>query len=363
MIGKKQDWDMVKQGFPSFWEGTPVKTCFFAVTAPKTTPIVSKLALREPLRPEDRWLDKDLILNNMLHEIAHTYYGGYSFPNLWVDLGPGVPAAFMGASIHFGKESIWFDGEHILKNWDDMSLLSMEENHPLWKKLLELTEFLSMNAQGRYHVSMTDLGGSLDIAAYFRGTQQLIYDMMDDPAEVEALIERIDPVWIEVFQKTHGLIQRHMDGCTDWLNLWCPGSSYAVQCDLAAVLSPALFEKFTIPSLLRQTSFLDRSMYHLHMYDKPAQSAHLDRMLEIAGLTGFAFIAESYGKDSSDDCWFKYYRRIQDKGKRLMIDRFSPGGLEKLVKTLSPTGLYIRTECLSETEALDLMEKVEKWSC
>lgn len=362
MLANKQNWDIAKRGFSVFWEGTPVKTCLFAVTAPKTSSPDSNLVLMKPMRPEDRWLDKDLILNNMLYEIEHTFYGGYAFPNLWVDLGPGVPAAFMGASCYFGKDSIWFDGEHILKNWEDMNRLSMDGNHFLWKKLLELTEYFCIHAESRYHVSMTDLGGSLDIGACFRGTQQFIYDMLDDPAEVKKLIERIDMVWIEIFQKTNHLIHRYMDGCTDWLNLWCPGSSYAVQCDLAAAMSPGLFEEFAIPSLARQASFLDRSMYHLHMYDKPAQSAQLDMMLEIANLTGFAFIAESYGKDSSDDCWFKYYKRIQDKRKRLMIDRFSPGGLEKLVKTLSPTGLYIRAECQSEGEALDLMEKVERWN-
>ena len=358
----KQDCDTAKQSFTAFWEDKPAKSCFFAVTAPRSRPIDLGLEIMEPARHEDRWLDKALILNNSLYEFAHTYYGGMAFPNLWIDLGPGVPAAFMGASHFFGDGSIWYDGEHLLKDWTDADKLAFNYESFMWKKLLELTQYYCANSNGNFRVSITDLGGSLDIAAYFRGTQQLIYDMIDDTGEVKRLVERIDRVWIETFQKTHAVINEYMDGCTDWLNLWCPGTCYAVQCDLAAVLSPSLFEEFALPSLIRQTEFLDRSMFHLHMYDKPAQSAQLDMMLGVKSLTGFAFIAESYDKDSSDDRWFKYYRRIQDEGKRLMIDRFSPAGLEKLVKTLSLDGLYIRTECQTEGKAIDLMEKVEKWS-
>lgn len=358
----KEDWEQVKQGFAAFWEGRPKGRCAFAATAPRDVPLLPGLERREPRRHEDRWLDPELILNNALYEFAHTFYGGLAFPNLWVDLGPGVPAAFLGAQHFFGEESIWYDGEHLLQDWQQAQNLEFRRDSLLWRKLLEFTQYYCDNAGGNFCVSITDLGGSLDIAAAFRGTQQIIYDMLDDPDEVAALIETIDWVWLEAYQTTRAIIGQSMEGTTDWLNLWCPGTSYAVQCDLAAVMSPALFERFAVPSLLRQTQFLDRSMFHLHMYDKPAQAAQLDILLDLPRLSGIAFIAESYDKDTSDDRWFPYYRRIQEKGKRLMIDRFSPEGLEKLVKSLSPDGLYLRTECRTQAQALQCMENVEKWS-
>jgi hypothetical protein len=40
----------------------------------------------------------------------------------------------------------------------------------------------------------------------------------------------------------------------------------------------------------------------------------------------------------------------------------SPEGIEKLLDNISPKGLHISARCKCETEADELIKKVEKWS-
>lgn len=360
----KEDWEKAKERLTAFWQGEVIDRCCVAVTAPRNRPVDSKIKFIEPKNLEDKWTNAKLILNNMIYQFSNTFYGGEAFPNLWIDLGPGVEAGFIGAKHYFGEDSIWYDGEHLIEDWVNMPEIKMNYESEMWKWLMEMTRYYSENANGNFHVSITDLGGTLDIVAYLRGAEQALYDMIDNPYEVKSLCQKIDDIWIKTFDKNNEIVNQFMNGCSDWMNIWCPGTVYSVQCDLATMSSPSQYCEFVLPSIERQVNHLDFSMYHLHMFDTPGLSEQLDIMLNIDRLTGIAFIPElqPLGMDHADERWFKYYKRIQEKGKRLMLFGVKPQSVEKLIKNLSVEGLHIHCNCDSEDEAREVLKKVEKWS-
>ena len=357
----KQDWETAKNRLERFWEGS-LDGCCLSVVAPRDKPAYNKIKYITPKNTTDRWKNKELRLNNFLYEFSATFYGGEAFPNLWVDAGPGSAAAFIGSAPHFSDDCIWF--EHNKENYDLKSLLpfKIDKNCEWWHFLWELTEYFCENANGDYFVSVNDLGGTLDILASLRGTQQVLFDIMDQPQAVKTAVNQINDIWLEVFEKNYTLINKYMDGCSDWMNVWCHKPAYSVQCDIATMMSPDQYEEFVKPSIEKQVNSMDYSMYHLHMHDNPCLSAQLDMMLKIKNLSGIAFIPEPLGSHHDEEKWFPYYERIQKSGKKLIMFSVNPQSVLKLMKRLSPHGLHIQTYCACETDANDLLHAAKKYT-
>jgi predicted GIY-YIG superfamily endonuclease len=58
------------------------------------------------------------------------------------------------------------------------------------------------------------------------------------------------------------------------------------------------------------------------------------------------------------------YRSIKRyrPGKRNRDAGGNPKEIEKILKYVSPKGLYMQTNCDTEDDALDLLKQVKKWS-
>jgi hypothetical protein len=231
----------------------------------------------------------------------------------------------------------------------------------MWRVVNGITEFFCKNAKNKYFVSMTDLGGSLDIIATLRGTQNLLYDLYDYPEEVKTLIETTDEIWLEVYDKLQKLAGSYIDGMCTWLPVWCKERMYTLQCDFSVMISPSQFEEFVKPTLAKQANFLDKAIYHL---DGPEQIKHLDQILDIEGINGIEFVPMPTGNylDTGNEIWYPLYKKIQEKGKILILRCMNPSKIEKLLENNSPKGLFITTTCDTEDESKDLLKKVEKWS-
>ena len=139
----------------------------------------------------------------------------------------------------------------------------------------------------------------------------------------------------------------------------CIRDRYPIQCDFAAMISPQAFAEFVLPSLVEQCQRLDRTIYHL---DGPGQINHLDYLLEIPELTGIQWTPGAGNPEVDSSCWFPLYKKIQAKGKRLVLLGVDKKRIEKLLKEISPEGLLITTLCESKEEGEQILEKVKKWS-
>jgi 5-methyltetrahydrofolate--homocysteine methyltransferase len=355
----KDDWELCQKRFDAFWAGDMLDRCSISATSLRKNPLPTSLQ-RLPVRTkEERWLDAPRTHHNNEIGCHEVYLGGDAFPNYFVNLGPGVVAAFMGSPYLVAEDTIWFDREPMIPDWEHMPEIRLDRNSPMWKTAWSMTEYYAQRAEGKYIVSLTDLGGSLDIVASLRGSQPLLMDLYDEPERVLDLIAKVDRIWLESYDAFQKLIATGQEGTTTWIPLWCRDRYYTLQCDFSAMISPGQFERFVLPSLVGQTDFLDRSIYHL---DGPGQLAHLDMLLDIDRLTGIQWVPGAGIPDEMDESWFPLYRKIQARGKNLVLSCQDNSKLERLLDNISPVGLYIGTSCPTEDEAAELVKNVEKWS-
>lgn len=355
----KEDWEQCKKRLDAFWNGEIVDRCCVSVLAPRNKRIDLKIEQKEAGDLIEKWTSSQWRMDSMKNYCNDTFFGGEAFPSFWVNLGPGVVASFMGSPYMLAENTVWFDRKPMIDTWDNTADLKFDPESEMWKIVKDMTGYIAKNSEGRFMVSMTDLGGTLDIAASFRGTETLLYDLIDYPEQVKALCSKIDDAWIESYNRLNGILSQYQEGTVDWYPLWCRERSYALQCDFSAMLSPALFEEFVVPSLTKQANFLDKSIYH---WDGPGQIPHLEQLLDIKPLTAIQWTPGNGKPGACDECWFPLYRRIQKKGKRLILLQVDPTGIEKLLDNISPEGLMLYTHCDSEDEAQELLRNIEKWS-
>ena len=103
----KSDWLQARQALTAWWEHRGLA---LHITAPKNPPWEN---IPHPGKPRDlqqQWTDLDYWVATYEHEMAHTFYGGVSFPRLWTLVGgPGSLGLFLGANGVLSPSTVWYD--------------------------------------------------------------------------------------------------------------------------------------------------------------------------------------------------------------------------------------------------------------
>jgi len=267
-------------------------------------------------------------------------------------IGPGSLAAMIGGDYALQDNTVWFEFP-VLKTWEDVDALRLRADSPMYKATEGITRQLAMNSRGRYVMGETGLCNGLDVLASLRGTQRLLMDLHDSPAEVAKAVSVIDGLWREVYAWQCDIIAGHgQEGMTSWLPVWCPGRWSTLQSDFAAMISPDHFQEFVVPTLESSMDILDHAIYHL---DGPGQIPHLESLLALERLDGIQWMPGAGVPTEGDDRWFPLYERIQAAGKNLVL--FCNGAeAKKLLRRLSPAGLYLCVSVSGHAEAEDIIE-------
>ena len=137
-------------------------------------------------------------------------------------------------------------------------------------------------SDGSCLLNIPDIVENIDILSAMLGPQDTCYAMMDDPDAVERAVGMIDEIYFSYYDRFRELVvtEDNINSFTAF-NVLGEGKTAKVQCDFCALMSPAQFRRFVVPSLTRQCAALDHSVYHL---DGPDAIKHLDAMeLRAAG--------------------------------------------------------------------------------
>ena len=340
-----------------FWERRPVKRPVVNFTAPKSgaTPFKAPESLTQ------MWLDEEYIAAKFRHTLENTAYIGEALPNLFTNLGPGCLAACVGGNYGLSKHTIWFDHDPIIKDWEELPKIEFNEQSEMWQHLIRLQNKF---AAEDLPFSVTDLGGIMDIVASLRGTEDLLYDLYDYPEEVKELAHRITDIWLMAYDLQIETVGKASPYYITWMNIPSKKPWYPLQCDFSYMISPDHFEEFVLPDLARQAAHMERSIYHL---DGVGELPHLDMILDIPEITGIQWVAGDGQAPLWDEKWYPVYKKIQDKGKNLVLHKKAVSeddlaGAERLIKTLDPTGVYLYTQFSSEDKAREMLENIERWS-
>ena len=319
--------------------------------------------VQPPEKLEDQWLSVEHRLKVTEWEAANIYWGQDAIHCPFVNFGPGVQAALLGGNYRFTRESVWFDLAPIIDDWDKPPPFVTNHDHVLYKAIETYTRSLCENAQGRYYVAYTDIGGQYDVLYSLRG-EELLMDFLDYPDEVQAAESQIDNEFIKYFNTLTGIIGPTGCGYTNWIPLVSDTPWYPIQCDLSVMISPRMFEDFALPSLEMVSKAMGQTIYHL---DGPGEIQHLDMILSLKNLHAIQWVPLTLWQNDGyvyqsfdDDTSLDIYRRSKEAGKKVVILGVRPNQIAKIYETVGSDGVYILSRCTTRKDAEDLISRAWK---
>jgi len=246
------------------------------------------------------------------YNLSCVRYLGDSFPNIWPNFGPGVIAAFLGATLETGSGTCWFIPK---KRVEPKDLHFEFDPDNIWfKRVKDIYKAGMSRWDGLVQLSMTDLGGNLDIVSTFLPAEQLLFALYDCPDDVKRLAWDAHKMWWKYFDEFNSILQPKSPGYTAWTAIFSEEPYYMLQCDFSYMIGPDMFDEFVKPELAETCKKLTNPFYHL---DGPGQLPHLDSLLEIKELKGVQWVPGSGAADCTQ--WPEVYRKIHNAGKLIQI--------------------------------------------
>jgi hypothetical protein len=346
------NWDRVRTRLTAWWnrEGPAL-----SITAPRAA---AREDISAPAPPRDalaRWTDPIYRLRTAEYEMAHTYYGGESFPYFDTQMGPGNLATFIGSEPAYEVGTVWFNP--CITDPDAFPPLHFGADNPHFRTQMALIERGAAESRGRYLVGIPDLIENIDILVSLRGMEPLLSDMIDRPEFVHTRIDEITRIYAEVFDLMRARVVDPWGGnAYAAFQIWGKGRTAKIQCDVSAAFSPTMFRDFVVPGLREQCRWLDNSLYHL---DGTQCFVHVDELLDIDELDAIEWTPQAGRPGGGSPQWYDLYRRILAGGKGVQAVAVEPAEVIPLLDAVGPKGVFMIVRAGSEEEARRLEEKVD----
>jgi 5-methyltetrahydrofolate--homocysteine methyltransferase len=343
----KEDIDDVKNRLEAWWDheiiDRPVISYYYPHKEGSITGLIDLVFFNFELAKNPDAIDE--IFTDFEQRVNKLNYGGESVPSFIPYYGAGIMAAVFGVVPKFQTGTIWFNRPTSPK--DIVALLEdvkLNSNNPWYSRLLRVTEYAAQHSQNKYQVSMTDLGGILDVLSSFLGPREIILTMKRRPDIIDTCREILLEKTLKVYDDLQNIIDKYNDGCNSWLNVWSKKRWYPIQCDFCAMLNPTWFKRFALPDIVAQAAHMDYSIYHL---DGPNALLHLDDLLSIPELTGIQWVPGDGREPMGHEKWYPVYKKIQAAGKNI-VSTVTPSRLSTMYRNFDPKGLYLRTMFLNK---------------
>ncbi len=261
----------------------------------------------------------DELLDMLEKFTAHLGFMGQGFPRFFPNLGPGVIAALISGKSQYQDGTVWFDLEELGQPLELEALQNLDDSAGReYRKVVE--EFLRRSTarlEGKLPISMTDLGGNLDLLAPLRGSSMCLMDLSMDPDGVLKALAALDLYWLEVYQTFNEIIApAHQGVYGAWMQIASRKAWYPLQCDMAAMISPDMFRDLVQPSLRRIGEGLGRAVFHL---DGPNMVHHLEHVCAVDEIRAIQWTPGAGNPDVEDPAWFDLYKKIIDHGRKVVL--------------------------------------------
>lgn len=347
-------WDQTRQRHIDWWAGDGGVVW---VMAPADQPHAD---IPKPVPPptlETQWLDPVYRARKAEYELSRTFFGGDAVAYFDAHIGPGNLATFLGSPMQFSPDTVWY--EPCMDDLEAHPKLKFDPNHPSFRKQLAIIEQGLRIADNRFLVGMPDLIENIDTLASLRGCQQVLFDMLEQPAAVKRRLAEINQVYFDAFDAIYARIKdEHGGNAFSAFYIWGPGKTAKVQCDASAMFSPEMYAEFVIPSLRQQCAWLDYCIFHL---DGTHCIHHLDHLLAIEDLHAVQWTPQAGIDPSGAARWYPLYRKILDGGKRAQALNVAARDVVPLLQAVGSKGMYIGAWAESESEARDVLAAAERY--
>ena len=141
-------------------------------------------------------------------------------------------------------------------------------------------------------------------------------------------------------------------------DIWGPGRTSKLQCDISCMLSPEMFNRFVLPFLKRQADWLDYSLYHL---DGTTALQHLDALLSIDSLNAIQWTPQSGKPQPGEAVWYDLYKRIKAGGKGVQAHNVRLDQIRPLLDAVGPEGVFMTVKADSQKQAEEAIGIIEQY--
>jgi hypothetical protein len=296
------------------------------------------------------WDGIESILDTFENNSDNLIFGGECIPCYFPNYGPGIIASVLGVTPEYKSGTMWFHKPTNVKDIiSALESVKLNNNNEWYVRLKRTTEIAAQRgAKNNYCVSMTDLGGVLDLLVPFLGPQEIIIQMRRNPELIDTCRAIIMEKYLKIYDELQNIINKYVDGCNSWLNVWCPKRYYTMQCDFSVMLNPKFFNRFVLPDIIEQSEHMDYAIWHL---DGPEEIKFLDDILpHVNGIQWVPGLKPGVPQDGADE-WMPLYKKIQKAGKNIQMTILDYPLISYAYKKLDPKGLFIYSFFISKAQA------------
>ncbi|HJN52894.1 MAG: hypothetical protein QGI68_01295 [Pseudomonadales bacterium] len=279
-----------KDTYDRFWKGENLGRPIVSIQAKRDAPRTDESSPAFPSDLESRWLDPDYVIPSRLKMLSTSEFLGDSIPHVSLDLGPGSLAAYLGSPVVCDWITVWYR-ESLSSLRDPLPVF--DEENIWWNKHLELlSKAAEVGFERGFYVAIPDLIEGVDTLASLRGSEPLVYDLVDHSSKQDAHkhLHNITQLYVQYYDRVHAEVTDG-DGwniCT-YLEPFGQGRTCKIQCDFAALMDPDLFAEFALPYIQQQAEGFDHVSYHLDgpdaIYSAP-QVASVDKIKVVQWIPG-----------------------------------------------------------------------------
>lgn len=348
-----ENWEQIQKRFQEFWARENHDRPLLQIQVLKDDhadpPVSDHATLRE------RWMDTEYVIKRANWQMQNTLYLGEAFPLFNPDLGPDYFAAGYGAEIEFGETTSW--AKHFLTDDDveNYQGFQQEVRNLYYDKMEEITRAAVEDGKDKYFVGVTDLHPGADALVSLRGPQNLCLDVYDNPEFIKQGVMDLLPGFRKEYDRLYQMTTKYQKGSSCWMGLWHPGKWYVPSCDFSCMISPEQYEELIVEEIMKETEFLDASIYHL---DGPDALRHLDRILQIPKLNGVQWVYGAGQPGASH--WLAEIRKIQAAGKCVVIE-VKAEELGVMLEEIPPEGVFYHvSDVQNEEHAKALMKMAQE---
>lgn len=356
MTALKQDWREAQERMTAWWQGRPVDRVPASIRAP-LNPAQPRVAAYRNEVP-GKYTEPGTVMGNAEFQIERTFWGGEAFPAHRVYFGPMFSTAYFGAAPVFEEHTTWY--EPCCRNVQELQAIRFDPDIRWWQAFKHMTAYSLEYAQGRF---LTEWNGEImavmDVIAGVLGVEPTLEAMIEQPEAVKTVRDRMMAWSRQTFDEGFAMFKGKQEGDIDWMSLWAPGSVASSQCDMSAMISPAMFREFVVPELTDLYNHLDYGIYHL---DGPDAIRHVEALLEIPKLDLIQWVAGTRMGEpewANPLNWIDLYRRIQQGGKKVII-YCGPDQIRPLLDRLDRSLVYLSLYCPDVAAAQAVLRELDR---
>lgn len=292
--------------------------------------------------------DMDDIIERAIASAEGTFYGGEAVPSFWTSFGPDEVAVFAGAELRWNEDSgdtNW--SVPYVEDWEEALPLRIQNDHPLWQRMLEFYRRAADRMAGKMLISPLDLHTNTDLLAAIRGPQRLCMDLLEQPEMIDRAMDDSRAIFRELWDtvKEAG----RMDESGYCHGIYSMEGAAFLQCDFSCMISPAMFRRWVFPALEEEAEIVKHCVYH---WDGPGALVHTDDLLASVGLHTMSYVPGAGHGGHIDH--LDLLKRVQKGGKAVQVGG-SPEQIKFMHRELQPEKVYYSTGVGSRAEAEELL--------